>query len=97
MFERENHFTYVFYWYNYVLFSIDLKKTHFDSFFIVTVPNSKVLFFTFIKSFRQFKLYSVSVCDEPCSPDRTYNTHTPLKNAKIITWKKNTKTRSVDA
>lgn len=27
MFERENHFTYVFYWYNYVLFSIDLKKT----------------------------------------------------------------------
>lgn len=26
MFERENHFTYVFYWYNYVLFSIDLKK-----------------------------------------------------------------------
>lgn len=35
MFERENHFTYVFYWYNYVLFSIELKKTHFDSFFIV--------------------------------------------------------------
>lgn len=26
MFERENHFTYVFYWYNYVLFSIDLKN-----------------------------------------------------------------------
>lgn len=55
MFERENYFIYVFYWYNYVLFFIDLKKIYFDSFFIVfffiIVLNSKVLFFIFIKLF----------------------------------------------
>lgn len=80
---RENHKSSLVY--VYVLFSIDLKNIfwkllYFFQVFFITVPNSKVSLLTLIKLFRRLKLYSVSVCDEPCSPDRTYtHAHTSQK------------------
>lgn len=83
---RENHKLFICSSLVYVLFSIDLKKNifwklvYFFRVFFITVPNSKVSLLTLIKLFRRLKLYSVSVCDEPCSPDRTYtHVHTSQK------------------
>lgn len=80
----------IFYWLKKKIF---WKLVYFFRVFFITVPNSKVSLLTFIKLFCRLKLYSVSVCDEPCSPDRTYTlTHTSQKCQDNNMKKKYTKT-----
>lgn len=98
MFERENHFTYVFYWYNYVLFSIDLKKNSFWQFFhsfLFPLPYQTVRYY-FLPSLNHFAnsncIRFLFAMNHVHQIEHTTHTHTPQKCQDNNMEKKYTKT-----